>query len=395
MNKFEDLFKTTTIYESLSKDPVHGSTLMLRHEEANGASYYLNPFTRLANEMFVMGYEHAKAEANALQSLDSGMNAFGKPVPQHRINQAQDFLVEVWGGRKSGLEIAMHLNNAVRAVERDRPKHLFEDMGKHLDQTGIYRLLSLLTTGEAPQEPFSTLDYVTAETLVESSYSNLQKSPRTKTGKYVEMRPPFYFSQLRKGMIVVFKSGHTSFIRDLVEPDDQGQSFFGMALEKSFDAPHDLVDGYLYSYGTRDLCQGTCDNTSDLDIDHIAIKEKDVKASLNLELEVDRDCFDQGEPPENAQQAYLYFAQQLRLEEGKTLHYCRVQFHKALKRESILLQGDNLGEVLDQLETHLPKFLGLTKVKIYAHIDTLRADAHEYSDSLQDTLGRLFLNQPE
>lgn len=379
MNKFEELFKATTLYESLSKDPVHGSTLMLRHEEANGVSYYLNPFTRLANEMFVMGYEAGK-EGEPLKPAyfdptyppsDIGMNAFGKPVPQERCEEGYNFLLETIGKNHTNVELDHYMTLAVRAVEKDKAAEFMEDMSKIIDVTGCYRLLAILCSGRTRPDPV-TID-----------------PPK----KEISFPVPHFFSQLQLGMKVKFKGGGTAIISDLVQPDDQGQSFYGIGFMREEDSPHSLSAGYLYSYGTGKLIRGRCDNDEDLDIGAVVLREDLVREALRLHLEYPTNDKHYGEPHPENQQAYVSFGHQRLLDQNKDIYYCRAQFHKSLNRPSISEQSDNPKDLLRALEAHLGTFFGVQTVTVGVHIDVLRGDMQDYANILTYGVPRLFLGK--
>lgn len=225
-------------------------------------------------------------------------------------------------------------------------------------------------------------------------YAELEAKSLAEHGNFVPMKPPFFFSQLREGMIVVFKgSGKTSFIRKLVMPDDEGQNYYGIAMVATFDSPRSLTTGYLYSYGDVQLLSGRCDNNEVLDIAHIAIPKQDVKRLLNLTLEWDNSSIIEGEPYPEDQQGYIYFGHQKVASEGRDTYYCRAQFKKLYNRDSIVLQAESPKGLLQELEKHLHTFLGLQTLKVCVHIDTLRGDMQNYINILQYGLPRLFLNQ--
>lgn len=77
----------------------------------------------------------------------SGFNAFGKLVPNHRIDNAIQWFSEITDKKYSAVEVTYYLTLAVKSVEKDHTDHLFTDLKDVLDITGIYRLLAILTTG--------------------------------------------------------------------------------------------------------------------------------------------------------------------------------------------------------------------------------------------------------
>lgn len=381
MSKFEELFKQTEMYKTLSQDALHSPTLLLRHHEANGKDFYLNPFTRLAEEMFNLGYEAGKAGDTPKPAYfdpmyppsDVGMNAFGKTVPQERCEEAYKFLQETVGKNYTVVELEHYVTLAVRAVEKDNPNEFMEDMKHVLDLTGCYRLLAILCSGRTRPDPV-TID-------------------PPKEDKHFPV--PHFFSQLMLGMKVKFKGGGVAVISDLVEPDDQGQSFYGIAFmrDENHIAPESLEAGYVYSYGTKALIHGRCDNDEALDIEAILIREDLVRSVLNLKLAYHQNEREYGEPHPDNQQAYVYFGYQRLLSEDKGIYYCRAQFHRALKRPSIAEQADNPKDLLRALEAHLGSFFGVQEVTVAVHLDTLRKDLSNYANILQYGIPRLFLGK--
>lgn len=380
MSNFEDAFMQTEMYKNLSQDKVHGSTLMLRHYEANGKDFYLNPFTRLAEEMFNLGYEAGK-EGEPLKPAyfdptyppsDIGMNAFGKPVPQERCEEGYNFLIETIGKNHTKVELEHYMALAVRAVEKDKAAEFMEHMNNILDVTGCYRLLAILCSGRTRPDP--------------TPLGNKKDAI-----VYVETKPPYFFSQLRRGMAVQFKDGSTARIRDLAPPDDEGQAFYGISFDRTPNSPQDLTTGYHYAFGDYALISGECDNVPELSIDKIRIPKDDLKKNLNISLTWNANQREFGEPPQDSVQSYIYFGHQRRVDENKELFYCRVQFHRDLKRESLVLQQYNPIDLLKELEDNLGLFFGVQEVCVGVHIDMMRKDLDEYLKALSYGVPSLFI----
>lgn len=379
MINFEDAYKHSMMFRMLSKDRLHASILLLTHQEAGQEPQYVSPYTRLAEEMYKLGYEAGKAGEPLKPAYfdptyppsDIGMNAFGKPVPQERCEEGYNFLQETIGKNHTKVELEHYMTLAVRAVEKDKAAEFMEDMSKIIDVTGCYRLLAILCSGRTRPDPV-TID-----------------PPK----KEISFPVPHFFSQLQLGRKVKFKGGGTAIISDLVQPDDQGQSFYGIGFMREEDSPQSLSAGYLYSYGTGKLIRGRCDNDEALDIEAVVLREDLVREALRLHLEYPNDGKFYGEPHPENQQAYVYFGHQRLVDENKEIYYCRAQFHKALNRPSISEQADNPKDLLRALEAHLGTFFGVQTVTVGVHIDVLRGDMQNYANILTYGVPRLFLGK--
>lgn len=220
-------------------------------------------------------------------------------------------------------------------------------------------------------------------------------SPPKADGEWVQMRPPFYFSQLRKGMVVTFKgSGHTSFIRDLVKPDNKGQAFFGIIFEKTFDSSRHILSDYAYAFGSRELLDGKCHNDSGLDIDYISLHKEDMSSTLPLSLTWYPNVSDNAPHMKTDSDAWLHFGlTQSPL--GVTLenYSCSIQFADGLKREDFTIQASTPKVLIEKLRKCLPVFLGLRQVHLSCDEVLIRGEHQNYLSILQYRIPKLFKGQ--
>lgn len=76
--------------------------------------------------------------------LDSGFNAFGKKVPENRIEKGLSFIKSF---SLTEMEQDFYLNLAVKYIQTDRIDRFFEEFKTSgIDLTGQYRLLAEMMT---------------------------------------------------------------------------------------------------------------------------------------------------------------------------------------------------------------------------------------------------------
>lgn len=83
--------------------------------------------------------------------MDEGMNAFGKEIPNFRIEAAMRWL-ETDFPNKGPVQRGYILGCALRGITQDRPQSIFDDLKHVLDTTGIYRLVAILCSEPDPEE---------------------------------------------------------------------------------------------------------------------------------------------------------------------------------------------------------------------------------------------------
>ena len=77
---------------------------------------------------------------------NEGMNALGKPIPQHRKEAALQLLHTLLPNIElTPLQILVR--DAEHALEHDRPKVFFDLFKNYLDLTATYRLMAVYLTG--------------------------------------------------------------------------------------------------------------------------------------------------------------------------------------------------------------------------------------------------------
>lgn len=78
--------------------------------------------------------------------MNDGFEAFGHPVPDHRLEEAYRQARAMGMNASSAMEV---VGKAVRAIESDQPYRILgtTDVGG-LDLTGRYRLVAVLCTAE-------------------------------------------------------------------------------------------------------------------------------------------------------------------------------------------------------------------------------------------------------
>lgn len=81
---------------------------------------------------------------------DSGFAAFGKPVPFYR-RSAADAHMKAMGVTDAEARFTC-IGAMSDAIARDDPHRAMQEAHKHLDVTGVYRLLAVLCTAEEPKE---------------------------------------------------------------------------------------------------------------------------------------------------------------------------------------------------------------------------------------------------
>jgi len=76
---------------------------------------------------------------------DDGFNAMGKPIPLARQQAGMDHCKQM--GLTDRDQITSLVGGMVNLLERDRPYEAQAFGMKHLDLTGVYRLMAVLLTG--------------------------------------------------------------------------------------------------------------------------------------------------------------------------------------------------------------------------------------------------------
>lgn len=74
--------------------------------------------------------------------METGFNAMGKPIPEHRKQAAYDCAKAI--GVESADDRMALVGTMANYLERDRPYEAQQAALKHVDLTGAYRLMAVL-----------------------------------------------------------------------------------------------------------------------------------------------------------------------------------------------------------------------------------------------------------